>query len=277
MFASLAGGTVFTTLDLAHACQHVVLDEELKAVTTINTHKGLYQSNRLPFGVASGLSNKSATKKAQALQLCFSRETLHIVENLGLTAAQKKDQAQVIAALKRYVEGQVYETIERRNLRQRTQQAGESFDDFFVSLRELAKTCNFCNNDCLQKALRDQIIEGLLDWEIIQELLKEKTLTLEDTITKCHALESAKKSRHNIQGSPEVNAIPARPADSSRVGTCPRCGNPHHDGGRKRCPAYSITCRNCGKVGHFGRVCRQRKPQNTGQAIPNPQATPRKP
>ena len=168
----------------------------------------------------SGLSNESATKQAQALQLCFSRETLHIVENLGLTTAQKKDQAQIIAALKTYVDGQINETIERRNLRQRTQQAGESFDDFLISLRELAKTCNFCNNDCLQKALRDQIIEGLLDGEIIQELMREKTLTLEDTITKCRALESAKKSRCNIQKSPDINRLPARPTDS-RTGTCP--------------------------------------------------------
>ena len=58
------------------------------------------------------------------------------------------------------------------------------FDDFLVSLHELAKTCNFCSNDCLQKALRDQIIEGLLDGEIIQELLQEKNLTLDQAITK---------------------------------------------------------------------------------------------
>ena len=56
------------------------------------------------------------------------------------------------------------------NLRQRTQGVGESFDDFLVSLRELTKTCNFCSNDCLQKALRDQIIEGLRDGDIIEEL-----------------------------------------------------------------------------------------------------------
>ena len=44
----------------------------------------------------------------------------------------------------------------------------------YPGLRELAKTCNFWNNDCLQKALRDQIIEGLLDGKIIQELLQVK-------------------------------------------------------------------------------------------------------
>ncbi len=62
-------------------------------------------------------STEAALKQVQALQLCFSRETLNIVDNLGLTAAQKADQAQIIAALKVYVDGQVNESIERRNLR----------------------------------------------------------------------------------------------------------------------------------------------------------------
>ena len=56
LLASLSGGTAFSKLDLAHAYQQVVLDEVSKAVVTINTHKGLYKVNRLPFGVASALS-----------------------------------------------------------------------------------------------------------------------------------------------------------------------------------------------------------------------------
>ena len=124
--------------------------------------------------------------------------------------AQKKDQAQIIAALKQYVDGRINETIERCNLRQRTR-VGESFDDFLVSLRELATTCNFCNNDCLQKALCDQIIEGLHDGDIIQELLQVKDLTLDQAITKCRGLEVAKKSRTDIQGSVELNVARTNP------------------------------------------------------------------
>ena len=52
MLACLAGGTAFSKLDLAHAYQQVVLDDESKAIATITTHKGLYRVNRLPFGVA---------------------------------------------------------------------------------------------------------------------------------------------------------------------------------------------------------------------------------
>ena len=53
IFASLSGGKSFTKLDLAHAYNQVELDEEAKKLTVINTPKGLYQYNRLPFGVAS--------------------------------------------------------------------------------------------------------------------------------------------------------------------------------------------------------------------------------
>ena len=53
LFASLAGGTVFSKLDLAHAYQQLVLDDPSKDLVVVNTHKGLYRYNRLPFGVAA--------------------------------------------------------------------------------------------------------------------------------------------------------------------------------------------------------------------------------
>ena len=74
----------------------------------------------------------------------------------------------IIAVLKQHFEGWINKTVERRNLTQRKQQIGESFDDFLRPSCELAKMYNLCNNKCLQKALRDQIIEGLHDREAIQ-------------------------------------------------------------------------------------------------------------
>ena len=56
LFASLSGGKVFSKLDLAHAYQQVPLAEESTKFTTVNTHKGLYEYTRLPFGVASAQS-----------------------------------------------------------------------------------------------------------------------------------------------------------------------------------------------------------------------------
>ncbi|XP_064400577.1 uncharacterized protein K02A2.6-like [Halichondria panicea] len=56
LFASLSGRKKFTKLDLKHAYQQIELDEESKPLTTINTHKGLFQYDCLPFGVSSAPS-----------------------------------------------------------------------------------------------------------------------------------------------------------------------------------------------------------------------------
>ena len=56
MLALLSGGTLFSKLILANAYQQVTLDYESKGMATINTHKGLYRVNRLPFGVATAPS-----------------------------------------------------------------------------------------------------------------------------------------------------------------------------------------------------------------------------
>ena len=56
LFASLAGGKTFSKLDLANAYQHIPLDDLSKKIVAINTHKGLFQHNRLPFGVSAAPS-----------------------------------------------------------------------------------------------------------------------------------------------------------------------------------------------------------------------------
>ena len=52
-FASLNGGQKFTTLDLSEAYLQIDLEEGAKSYSTINTHKGFYAFNRLPYDIAS--------------------------------------------------------------------------------------------------------------------------------------------------------------------------------------------------------------------------------
>lgn len=51
VFATIAGGRFFTTLDLERAYTQVVVDEDTSKLLTLNTCKGLYTVHRLAFGV----------------------------------------------------------------------------------------------------------------------------------------------------------------------------------------------------------------------------------
>ena len=56
IFALLSGGKTFSKLDLANAYQQIPLEQQSKQLVTINTHKGLYCYNRLPFGISAAPS-----------------------------------------------------------------------------------------------------------------------------------------------------------------------------------------------------------------------------
>ena len=56
LFVALNGGRQFSKLDLSEAYLQVPLDDDSKELLVINTHKGLFRFNRLPFGVASAPS-----------------------------------------------------------------------------------------------------------------------------------------------------------------------------------------------------------------------------
>ena len=49
LFSMLAGGITFTKLDMSQAYQQLVLDNDSKEIVTINTHKGLFSYQQLPF------------------------------------------------------------------------------------------------------------------------------------------------------------------------------------------------------------------------------------
>ena len=53
LFAKLAGGKVFSKLDMLQAYQQLLLDDDSKKLLVINTPRGLFQYTRLPYGVST--------------------------------------------------------------------------------------------------------------------------------------------------------------------------------------------------------------------------------
>ena len=53
LFTTLAGGKVFTRLDMKQAYQQMRVSPDAQACLTINTSKGLFVYTRMPFGITS--------------------------------------------------------------------------------------------------------------------------------------------------------------------------------------------------------------------------------
>ncbi|XP_043478167.1 uncharacterized protein K02A2.6-like [Leptopilina heterotoma] len=70
LLATLSHGTVFSKLDLSFAYLQVELDESSRPLTTITTHKGLFEYNRLNFGISSapGLFQREMEKLLSGIE-----------------------------------------------------------------------------------------------------------------------------------------------------------------------------------------------------------------
>ncbi|GFS73002.1 retrovirus-related Pol polyprotein from transposon opus [Trichonephila clavipes] len=105
-------------------------------------------------------------------------------------------------------------------------------------------------------------------------------MTLDQAFEQARTLESAEVHAASYMGSSfpvqsaamktedfseETVATSAASSSSSRSQKCFFCGNDLHS--RTLCPARDVTCRNCGKKGHYQRVCKSRPGRNSSNVV----------
>ena len=152
----------------------------------------------------------------------------------------------------------------RYRLATRKQQPGESIDQFVQSLKQLSQDCNFepVNAETYRdNSIRDAFINGLSCPLIRQRLLENNNLSLIAATDQARALEDAKRNSDGYLHANHVNAMVEKfdtdeqcAAIKKNEVKCYFCGRIKHP--RRACPAKDATCNNCGKQGHWSKVCR---------------------
>ena len=88
LFATLAGGRKFTKLDLSQAYLQLELHPEARQYCTINTHRGLYQFTRLPFGISSA---PAMFQKVMDTILQGVPQTLCFIDDILITGSSEEE------------------------------------------------------------------------------------------------------------------------------------------------------------------------------------------
>ena len=190
--------------------------------------------------------------------------------------------------------------VHRQEFYNMKQEEGQSAQQFLAKLRAKADHCNFqltCSSeDCSHTSnsyapamVADILTVGCYDQDIQGELLARSAdvQSLQDKFELMQAMESGKRARNQltVQSSVTVQRSAhrqSRQQNASQTITsptgCEGCGSTEHGPGtnkprKKHCPAWSVSCEFCHIMGHFAKVCRKKRENNTSQTRSNAPAT----
>ena len=162
----------------------------------------------------------------------------------------------------------------RFNFHSMKQDDGEKTDAYAARLREQASRCDFCNKNCIEQNVRDQIVVGSTSTRIRRKALAEN-FTLEKLLDAARAEESANAAAADIEKSTSVatpqetevfkvtrrpgkysNRTKMNPTNPPPEKKCYSCGGAFPHPNKKLCPARGKECLTCHRKGHFATVCR---------------------
>ena len=153
------------------------------------------------------LKNYATSQRWSQLPVCEQRSALLAfvcddwsrIVRYQLCAPDDADFDKLLDAMQTHLRDQRNVVLDRREFHLRCQEQGETFDEFFCALKELADLCDFCTH-CMDDRIRDQIVSGVRDEETLKRLLEVKDVPLKQAIDICRACESVSRNTADLRG-----------------------------------------------------------------------------
>ena len=235
--------------------------------TIWNDYQMLTKLDQLPLNIQKAEFRSCLTEEMRIHIKC----AIDIHDEDGSTIEEILDKIQLHLRQKRNV------ALDRVYFEQRTQEENESFDDFYVAIKQLAEEADLCD-ECKNQRLTTKIMASVNDQELRQKLLALTPFpTLQTVVNLCRSQETAIKDasmlggkitiervkKTNYQKLKTENFTNQNINQSSTKEHCYRCGYEKHK--FLKCPAKESTCTICSKSGHWAKMCRTKVSENTGQ------------
>ena len=162
------------------------------------------------YALATELNTKSEGIQVATLLTVIGEEACDVYSTIRDWANEGEENriSPVLQKFAKYCQPWKNVPFERYQFNRRTQEAGESYDQYKTTLRKLADGCNF-DTITTDKMLRDRLIFGICDSKVRERLLRESKLSLAKTDEICRAAESM-QTQMKIVGDrtePEANKL----------------------------------------------------------------------
>lgn len=181
--------------------------------------------------------------------------------NQLITIAADTTITQILDAISTALKPKRLDLQNRGKLFAYTQSTGMSAMQYLHELRKLYKLTNYPEQVDRETLLRDLFISGISSPDARRLLFQEDSdnLSLDRCIHLVSSFETA-EMQPVLERPPAEASVSAITKNFSRPRQCDGCGQQPSQHTRQHCPAYRFKCHSCGKLGHFSKVCRVRKP-----------------
>jgi len=204
---------------------------------------------------ASTLHEEEGKKQVKLRMYLLGSKGEDVLSSFNLTNEEVENYNVVVARFNTYFNVRTNVIYERAVFNRINQNDSDSVDDFITRLYSQVDKCRYGN--LRDEMLRDRIVVGIKDKSLSEKLQLDSELTLERAVTQVRNAELVKLQQKELQESHHpkiVERVQSRPRNNSNSKRCPACGyeclKKQH-----RCPAVSARCYQCGKFGHFRRMC----------------------
>jgi len=225
------------------------------------------------YRLASKLNKEEGEVQVATLIYTMGKEAEVIYDSFTFEQEQdKNDYEKVMEKFTNYFEPKKNIIHLRSIFHSRCQSPQETSENYIRELYRLSEDTEFHDR---KEQIRDRLVVGILDRELSTKLQLEADLTLDKAITMIRQTEGVKSAINKQGENLHADAIKQSKSSygsrstSSKYGhktsnhmpnhthtdsdeTCKRCGRRHPP---RKCPAFKAKCHQCGKMGHFAKLC----------------------
>ena len=238
----------------------LVKSDKLLQTARFNKWKIQFEANCVQLGITDN------QKKADAITVCLGPDAYYQVQLKNKPEAKRNDENQVIEnpyeLQLRWIEMSLCVQQSQVSAQSRFEsmfpEKGETFDDFFNRIAEIAELCNFENKDeRILKALTGRYHDR--EW---RRYVQRKNLNLDQALDYARQLydwrlqDKIIDENRSSQQSAKVNNI--KPNNKR---SCYNCGETDCQHGQS-CRAFGVRCYGCGRYNHLAKYCRSKSSSN---------------